>query len=88
MGLEKAVVVGLNGSGKSTLFKAILGLAPIAEGSVKVFDIDVARERNDLRVSTNLSDMYRLAYVKTQDILNIFAELKGGKARKSPETGT
>jgi ABC-type multidrug transport system ATPase subunit len=76
---EKAVVVGPNGSGKSTLFRAILGLAPIAEGSVRIFDVDVTRERNDLRISTNLAEVYRLAYVTIQDILNIFAELKGGK---------
>jgi ABC-type multidrug transport system ATPase subunit len=80
---EKAVVVGPNGSGKSTLFKAVLGLVPIAEGSVKVFDNDVAGERNDPRVSTNLAEVYRLAYVKIQDILKIFAELKGGNPEEA-----
>lgn len=77
---EKAVIVGPNGSGKSTLFKAVLGLVPIETGSAKVFEIDARNERNDLRVSTNLAEVYRLAYVKIQDILKIFAELKGGNA--------
>lgn len=80
---EKAIVVGPNGSGKSTLFKAVLGLAPVEAGSVKVFEMDVSKERNDLRVSTNLADVYRLAYVKIQDILNIFAELKGGNPEEA-----
>ena len=46
---EKAVVVGPNGSGKLTLFKAVLGLVPIEAGSAKVFEIDVGKERNDLK---------------------------------------
>jgi ABC-type multidrug transport system ATPase subunit len=75
---EKCVIVGPNGSGKSTLFKAILGLAPINEGSVKVFEIDVRNCRQDTRVSTNLAEVYRLAYVKLRDLVSMFAELKGG----------
>jgi manganese/iron transport system ATP-binding protein len=31
-----AALVGVNGSGKSTLFKAIMGFAPLAEGSVSI----------------------------------------------------
>ncbi|MGI0079389.1 MAG: ATP-binding cassette domain-containing protein, partial [Nitrososphaerales archaeon] len=78
---EKSVIVGPNGSGKSTLFKAVLGLAPIQSGSVKVFGTDVRQVRGDIRTSTNLAEVYRLAYVKTRDIVGIFAELKSG----SPE---
>src|ERR1700730_15749134 len=75
---EKAVVVGPNGSGKSTLFRAVLGLVPIRSGSVKVFGTEVGDEKGDVRVSTNLAEVYRLAYVRARDIVNIFAELKGG----------
>jgi ABC-type multidrug transport system ATPase subunit len=75
---EKAVIVGPNGSGKSTLFKAVIGLVQIQSGSVKVFGSDVTKERGDTRVSTNLADVYRLAYVPTKDIVRIFANLKGG----------
>ena len=75
---EKAVVVGPNGSGKSTLFKAVLGLVPIRSGSVKVFGTEVGNEKGDTRVSTNLAEVYRLAYVPARDIVNIFAGLKGG----------
>jgi ABC-type multidrug transport system ATPase subunit len=79
---EKAVVVGPNGSGKSTLFKAVLGLVPIRSGSVKVFGTEVSHEKGDLRISTNLAEVYRLAYVPTRDVVSIFAGLKDG----NPET--
>ncbi len=74
---EKAVIVGPNGSGKSTLFKAILGLAPISGGAVKLFGIDAMSERQDTRVSTNLAEVYRIAYVRVRDLVSIFAELTG-----------
>ncbi len=38
-------VVGPNGAGKSTLLKAILGLVPMASGSVQVFGAPLARQR-------------------------------------------
>jgi ABC-type multidrug transport system ATPase subunit len=75
---EKAAIVGPNGSGKSTLFRAALGLVKFQSGSVKVFGRDVSEERGDVGVSTNLAEVYRLAYVPGRDIVDIFAELKGG----------
>lgn len=80
---EKTVIVGPNGSGKSTLFKAILGLAPIKGGFVKVFYTDVRNEKQDIRVSTNLAEVYRLAYFRLRDLVNVFAELKHWKRRSS-----
>lgn len=38
-------IVGPNGAGKSTLIKAILGLVPLASGSVSAFGDRVARQR-------------------------------------------
>lgn len=38
-------VVGPNGAGKSTLIKAVLGLVPLASGSVRVFGEPVDRSR-------------------------------------------
>ncbi|MEE8331755.1 MAG: phosphonate ABC transporter ATP-binding protein [Acidimicrobiia bacterium] len=39
---EFVVIVGLSGAGKSTLLRAVNGLVPIAEGSVKVLDEEVS----------------------------------------------
>ena len=51
-------VVGPNGAGKSTLFKAILGLVPLAAGSVRVFGGPVERHRQ------------RVAYVPQKEMLD------------------
>ena len=42
---QLAAIVGPNGAGKSTLIKAVLGLIPMASGSVKVLGEPVARQR-------------------------------------------
>jgi ABC-2 type transport system ATP-binding protein len=42
-------LVGPNGAGKSTLVKAILGLVRLAEGSVRVYGLDPAREPRRVR---------------------------------------
>jgi manganese/zinc/iron transport system ATP- binding protein len=41
-------IVGPNGAGKSTLIKAILGLVPVASGSVRVFGQPVAKVRRQI----------------------------------------
>lgn len=76
---EKIVIVGPNGSGKSTLVKAVLRLAPIAGGRISVFGTDVRDKRGDVRVSTNLAEVYRLIYLPVEDLVDLFAELKGGR---------
>ncbi|HZL87123.1 MAG TPA: metal ABC transporter ATP-binding protein [Pirellulaceae bacterium] len=42
---QLAAIVGPNGAGKSTLIKAVLGLVPMASGSVKVFGQSVPKVR-------------------------------------------
>ncbi len=74
---EKVAVVGPNGSGKSTLIRAVLGLAPIAEGSVRVFGMDAGTVSGETRVSTNLSEVYRLLYSRAAELIGVYAELKG-----------
>jgi ABC-type multidrug transport system ATPase subunit len=74
---EKIAIVGPNGSGKSTLIKAALGLAPITEGSVRVFGQDVRKIRGETRVSTNLSEVYRLLSGNTKELIEVYSELKG-----------
>ncbi len=46
-----SALVGINGAGKSTLFKAIMGFAPLAAGSVRVFGGTVAEARRRNRIS-------------------------------------
>ena len=42
---QLAAIIGPNGAGKSTLIKAVLGLVPVASGSVQVFGMSVAAMR-------------------------------------------
>lgn len=39
-------IVGPNGAGKSTLIKAVLGLAPLASGRVRVYGLPYAQQRH------------------------------------------
>jgi zinc transport system ATP-binding protein len=47
---EVVAVLGANGSGKSTLVRAALGLAPLAGGSVRLFDTPLGSFRERWRV--------------------------------------
>jgi manganese/zinc/iron transport system ATP- binding protein len=45
---QLAAIVGPNGAGKSTLIKAVLGLIPMASGSVQVLGEPVAKQRKKI----------------------------------------
>lgn len=47
---EVVAVLGANGSGKSTLVRSILGLTPLARGSVELFGTPLAKFRDHHRV--------------------------------------
>ena len=46
---QLAAIVGPNGAGKSTLLKSMLGLVPLASGSVRLFGLPLASVRNRKR---------------------------------------
>ena len=50
-------LVGESGSGKSTIGKILVGLLPPTEGSVKIRDVDLARERDAARVYAVRADI-------------------------------
>jgi branched-chain amino acid transport system ATP-binding protein len=52
---EIVALIGANGAGKSTTMRAISGLRPIAQGSIRFDGQDITRLRADLRVVRGVS---------------------------------
>jgi branched-chain amino acid transport system ATP-binding protein len=52
---EIVALIGANGAGKSTTMRAISGLRPIAQGSIKFDSQDITKLRADLRVVRGVS---------------------------------
>jgi branched-chain amino acid transport system ATP-binding protein len=52
---EIVALIGANGAGKSTTMRAVSGLRPVAEGSIRFAGQDITRLRADLRVIRGIS---------------------------------
>jgi branched-chain amino acid transport system ATP-binding protein len=52
---EIVALIGANGAGKTTTMKAISGLRPIAQGSIRFDGTDITKMRADLRVVRGVS---------------------------------
>ena len=83
---EKVVIVGPNGSGKTTVLKLLLGLARISKGEAKVMGKNVLGISNDVSLSTNLPETYRLVKGTVRDIVKVYAELRGGDPNEALRT--
>ncbi len=75
---EKVVIIGPNGSGKTTIIKLLLGLAKISKGEAKVMGKNVLGVSNEVSLSTNLPETYRLVRGTVRDIVKIYADLRYG----------
>lgn len=76
---RSVVIVGANGSGKTTLLRSALGLLPITTGRIQLFGRDPRKAAGDIRVGTNLPEVYRLLSLPVRDLIEIYGRLKGGK---------
>lgn len=79
---EKIAIVGPNGSGKTTLLKAVAGLVDVNSGNIKVFGKDLSSIRNEVRLSANLPEVYRLMRMNTADTIQLYSELKGQDSKE------
>lgn len=80
---EKVVIVGPNGSGKTTILKLLVGLVGNVSGTAMVNGKNVKDITNDLSLSINLPEVYRLVNGTVKDLTSLYAELKGGNAREA-----
>jgi ABC-2 type transport system ATP-binding protein len=72
---DKAVLLGPNGSGKTTLLRAMAGLIPYS-GSIKINGVEVGEARGMLEVSSNLPEIYGMAYY-VWGLLEVLEDFKG-----------
>jgi len=80
-------LLGPNGAGKSTLMRTIATLQEADEGSIRLGDIDVLRDKEEVRKTLGYLPQEFGVYpkVSAQDLLDHFAVLKGvvnGRERK------
>ena len=52
---EIVALIGANGAGKSTTMRAISGLRPVAQGTIRFDGVDITKLRADLRVVRGVS---------------------------------
>ncbi|HDM22668.1 MAG TPA: ATP-binding cassette domain-containing protein [Methanomicrobia archaeon] len=75
---EKVVLLGPNGSGKTTLIKTLLGIIKPSKGKISIFGEDIEKIKGDVRVSTNLEEVYRLLYsINVYELIDLYTYLKG-----------
>ena len=80
--VRKGEILGLlgpNGAGKTTTIHILLGLITPSSGSVRIFDLDMARRRRDILARVNFSSAYISlpTNLSVRENLVIFARLYG-----------
>lgn len=78
---EVVGLLGVNGAGKTTLLSMILGLITPDSGSIRVFGMDLAKQRLAILKRTNFCTTYASlpSNLKVKHNLRIFARLYGVK---------
>lgn len=77
-------VKGYNGSGKSTLLKALSGIIPVAENTVKVLGYDITKQslkaKSKLCYVADKPEVY--PFMSGNQFLDLIAEIRGVKRNK------
>jgi ABC-2 type transport system ATP-binding protein len=74
---ETLALIGPNGAGKTTFIESILNLKEPEEGSIRVFDIDILKNKKQHldRVGAHLQEVRLFPKVSPRDFLNFFMQL-------------
>lgn len=84
---ETLAVMGRNGMGKTTLFKALIGLLPLAAGSIKLGNVELAKLAPHARVRAGLGyvPQGRMIFPHLTVEENILAGMETVTEREVPE---
>jgi len=77
------LILGPNGSGKTTLFRTIIGVTPIAKGSVEIDGLELEKIKGVTGlISTNLPEIY-IGYTSSSwELASLYLDLMNGDQDK------
>ena len=87
LSVEKGDIYGFlgpNGAGKSTTIRSILGLLRFQEGSIRIFDMDVRKDRGKILKEIGYMPSEAMFYpsMKTEEVIRLAADMRGMDCRK------
>ena len=87
LSVEKGDIYGFlgpNGAGKSTTIRSILGLLRFQEGSIRIFDMDVRKDRGKILKEIGYMPSEAMFYpsMKTKEVIRLAADMRGMDCRK------
>ncbi len=87
LSVEKGDIYGFlgpNGAGKSTTIRSILGLLRFQEGSIRIFDMDVRKDRGKILKEIGYMPSEAMFYpsMKTKEVIRLASDIRGMDCRK------
>lgn len=76
--------LGPNGAGKSTTIRSMLGLLRFQEGSIRIFDRDVVKDRREILKNIGYMPSEAMFYpsMRVKEVIRLAADMRGMDCRK------
>lgn len=87
LAVEKGDIYGFlgpNGAGKSTTIRSMLGLLRFQEGSIRIFDRDVVKDRREILKNIGYMPSEAMFYpsMRVKEVIRLAADMRGMDCRK------